>query len=273
MVMRTPAFYNTPPAMPADVRLMHVAANVLFVLAALAGVALLVLWLLRLPVFALNAIRVEGEVTRNSVATIRANAAPKLAGNFFTNKLAVSQRAFESVPWVRKAVVRREWPSRLVVRLEEHRAAAFWGSDADGSRLVNSFGEVFEANLGDVEDDHLPTLTGPAGSSAQMLDLLRRLTPLFERMEARIYALTLSGRGSWRVELDTGAEVELGRGTPDELVAHTERFIGTLTQVTSRYQRPLEYADLRHHDGYALKLRGVSTGVDVGKDAAKEQKR
>jgi cell division protein FtsQ len=39
--------------------------------------------------------------------------------------------------------------------------------------------------------------------------------------------------------------------------------------VIARYQRPLEYADLRHHDGYALKLRGVSTGVI----AAKEQKK
>jgi len=259
--------------MPADVRLMHVGANGLFVLAALAGVAMLVLWMLRLPVFALHSIRVEGEVTRNSVATIRANAAPKLAGNFFTNKLAVSQRAFESVPWVRHAVVKRIWPNRLRVQLEEHRPVALWGEEAGSEKLVNSYGEVFEANLGDVEDDHLPTLTGPAGSSAQMLDLLRRLTPPFERMEARIDALTLSGRGSWRVELDTGAEVELGRGSPDELVAHTERFIGTLTQVTSRYQRPLEYADLRHHDGYALKLRGVSTGADVAKDAAKEQKR
>ena len=273
MASRAPAFNPPPSPVPADVRLMHVVANTLFVLAALAGVATLVLWMLRLPLFALHSIRVEGEVTRNSVATIRANAAPKLAGNFFTTSLAVDQAAFESVPWVRKAVVRREWPSRLVVRLEEHRAAALWGSEADGSQLVNSFGEVFEANLGDVEDEHLPSLTGPAGSAAQMLELLRRLRPSFERLDARIDALTLSRRGSWRVELDTGAEVELGRGTLDELVASTERFMATVTQVISRYQRPLEYADLRHLDGYALKLRGVSTGMDVAKDAGREQKK
>jgi len=34
--------------------------------------------------------------------------------------------------------------------------------------------------------------------------------------------------------------------------------------MLAQYQRPLEYADLRHHDGYALKLRGVTTGVVVG---------
>lgn len=273
MASRAPVFNAEPPPMPGDVRLMRVTANLLFVLAALALAAAGVLWLLRHPLFALHSIRVEGEVSRNSVATIRANAAPKVAGNFFTTSLAADKSAFESVPWVRKAVVRREWPSRLVVRLEEHRAAALWGSENDAGTLVNSFGEVFEANLGDVEDDHLPTLTGPTGSAPQMLDLLRRLNPLFERMDARIDALTLSGRGSWRVELDTGAEVELGRGTLDELVSHTERFMATVTQVSSRYERPLEYADLRHRDGYALKLRGVSTGASAGVAAKKEQKK
>ena len=67
--------------------------------------------------------------------------------------------------------------------------------------------------------------------------------------------------------------MELGRGTLDELVAHTERFMATVTQVSSRYERPLEYADLRHRDGYALKLRGVSTGASAGVAAKKEQKK
>ena len=56
------------------------------------------------------------------------------------------------------------------VRLEEHRPVALWGGGEPGSeKLVNSFGEVFEANVGDVEDDNLPTLEGPDGSSARVL--------------------------------------------------------------------------------------------------------
>jgi len=90
------------------------------------------------------------------VPTIRANAAPLLAGNFYSVDLQQGRAAFETVPWVRHAVVRRVWPDRLSVKLEEHRAAALWeggGEDSSGDRLVNSFGEVFQANLGDVEDD------------------------------------------------------------------------------------------------------------------------
>jgi cell division protein FtsQ len=266
--MAAAAFTTDPSSIPGDVRLMHATASTLFVVAGVVLLAVMLNWAVRLPVFALKSIRVEGEVTRNSVSTIRANAAPKLSGNFFTTDLQKDKRAFESVPWVRQAIVRRVWPNRLAVRLEEHRPVALWGSEAATDKLVNSFGEVFEANLGDVEDDSLPTLSGPEGSSTHMLAMLHRLETVFERIDAHIDAVSLSGRGSWRIELDSGAEVELGRGTDDEVLARTERFIGTLTQVTQRYQRPLEYADLRHNDGYAVRLKGVTTVIPK----AKEQK-
>ncbi len=273
-----PTYNASPAAMPADVRLMNITAAMLFALVAVALAAAAVLWAARHPLFSIRTIRVEGDVTRNSVATIRANAAPKLAGNFFTTKLAADKTAFEAVPWVRSAEVRRVWPGKLVVRLEEHRAVALWGFEDTDDKLVNSFGEVFQANLGDVEDEKLPTLSGPPGSAALMLKLLQSLQPLFAKLDTQIDTLRLSGRGSWLVELDSGAEVALGRGTHDELVASTQRFVGTVLPMLSQYQRPLEYADLRHHDGYALKLRGVTTGTapaaakSVANIAAKEKK-
>ena len=258
---------NTPPALPMDVRLMNSTATLLAALLVFGLAALLIAWAARMPAFSIRGIRVEGDVTRNSVSTIRANALPKLAGSFFTMDLRQAQRAFESVPWVRRAVVRREWPNRLAVRLEEHRPVAQWGRGDDASKLVSRLGEVFDANLGDVEDDHLPTLQGPEGSAPQLLAMLRRLAPVCAQFDTVIETLALSARGSWRVELDTGAEIELGRGTDDEVIARTERFAGTLTQLTSRYRRPLEYADLRHNDGYALRLKGIST-VSVAPPAA-----
>lgn len=248
--------------MPGDVRLMNAVASSVFVIAALALVAAALLWLMRAPAFAIRAIQLDGDLARNSVPTIRANAAPRLAGNFFSVDLKQGQAAFQSVPWVRAAVVRRVWPDRLAVRLEEHRPAALWqGSDEDfgSDRLVNSFGEVFTANVGDVEDDGLPLLTGPEGSAAQMLSLHSRLQSLLQGLGVRVERLHLSGRGSWRAELDSGATLELGRGSDAELLARTERFVRTLAQVTGRWKQPIEYADLRHTDGYALRLRGVTT--------------
>ncbi len=244
--------------LPADIRLMNNASTLLFAVAAIALIASAAGAISRLPVFSIQSIRIDGELARSSVATIRANAASKLAGSFFTLDLDAAKQAFESVPWVRRAVVSRVWPNRLTVRLQEHRAVALWGED----RLVNSYGEVFDANLGDVEDEGLPVFVGPDGSSAAVLSMYTKLAPLFvDVLVARTTRLTLSGRGSWRIELDSGAELELGRGNDDEVRERTERFLRTLAQVTQQYQRPLLAADLRHADGYAVRLRGITTTV------------
>ncbi len=250
--------------LPADVRLMNAVANTVFVLAGVGAMAAGVAWLLRTPMFPIRSIQLEGELARNSVPTIRANATPKLAGNFFSMDLQRGRQAFESVPWVRRAVVRRIWPDRLAVRLEEHHAAALWDGEEGAEKLVNSHGEVFEANLGDVEDDNLPTLSGPEGSAATMLALYQRVQEALVPLDLAVDHLHLSGRGSWRADLDSGATLELGRGSPDELVARTERFVRTLNVVTERWHAPLEYADLRHTDGYAVRLRGVSTTSPAG---------
>jgi cell division protein FtsQ len=189
---------------------------------------------------------------------------PRVAGNFFTIDLGAAKRAFESVPWVRQAVVSRVFPNRLAVRLEEHRAVALWSAETGEDRLVNSFGEVFEANPGDVEDDALPTLQGPAGSAARLWTLWQRLQPEFAPLQARIDTLVMSGRGSLRAELDTGAQVEIGRGTDDELVERARRFVATVPQVIAQHQRPLVHADLRHNEGYAVRLKGITTTLGAG---------
>jgi len=163
------------------------------------------------------------------------------------------------VPWVRQASLRRVWPDRLAVQLEEHRPAALWVDEAGDERLVNNRGEIFEANLGDVEDDGLPVFSGPPGTAVPMLALYRRLVPVFDGLGRPLRELHLSGRGSWQVVLDGGARIELGRGSDDEVVARSERFVRTVGQLTQRWQRDLEYADLRHADGYAVRLRGITT--------------
>lgn len=252
---------NAAMPLPLDVKLMNLTASVLFAACAVLLAAALGWWLLRHPVFSIGGIVVQGDVTHNSVPSLRANVAPRLAGNFFTVDLQRAREAFESAPWVRTAIVRRQFPNRLRVQIQEHQPAALWGAETD-SRLVNTFGEVFEANAGDAETEDMPRLAGPDGESAHVLAMYRALQPLFEPLDLAVSQLTLTGRGGWTLVLDTGATVELGRGTHEEVLARSRRFAQTLTQVTAKYERRPEAllsADLRHGDGYAVKLRGVGT--------------
>ncbi|MDM0105276.1 cell division protein FtsQ/DivIB [Variovorax sp. J22R24] len=247
---------------PFDVKLMNVTATLVFALFACTLLAAGAWWVLRQPFFPLAGIKVDGEVTHNNVVTLRANVAPQLAGNFFTVDLARARTAFESVPWVRKAVVRREFPNKLRATLTEHVPVAHWGDEA-GSKLINGYGEVFEANVAEV-DDRLPRLDGPPEQAGQVLGMYRVLAPLFQPYDLSIEQLSLSSRGSWRALLDSGAVIELGRGQGDEVAARTQRFLKTVTPVASQYGRTVaavEGADLRHNEGYALRLRGVTTVV------------
>jgi cell division protein FtsQ len=258
-------------ALPADIRLMN-AVSALLVAALLVTAAWgLMRWVVRLPVFNLRAIQVEGDVSRNSVASLRANALPHLHGSFLSMNLRQGRAAFEAVPWVRHAQLQRVWPMRLKVNLEEHRAAAYWEARTDGAdsateataerALVNSFGEVFQANLGDVEDETLPVLAGPAQAAGTMLQMWRALSPAAQTLGESIERLDLSGRGSWRATFATGAVIELGRGGAPEVVERFGRFARSVTQVTANYRSPLLSADLRHADGYAVRLRGVTTQI------------
>jgi len=256
-------------ALPPDIRLMN-AVSALLVAAMLAVAAWAAMrWVVRLPVFNFRAIQVEGDVSRNSAVSLRANALPRLQGSFLGMNLKEGRAAFEAVPWVRHAQLQRVWPMRLKVNLEEHRAAAYWEARTDGAdsateataerALVNSFGEVFQANLGDVEDEALPVLAGPSQAAGAMLQMLRALSPAAEKLGESIDRLDLSGRGSWRATFGSGAVIELGRGSETEVVARFGQFARSITQITATYRSPLLSADLRHADGYAVRLRGVTT--------------
>lgn len=249
---------------PLDVKLMHMAASLMYLGAVVAVLGALVWSLVQLPMFALAGITVLGDVEHNNAVTLRANVASRLTGNFFTTDLGRVRNAFESVPWVRQATVQREFPNRLRVTLQEHQPVAYWGDDSD-SRMVNSYGEVFEANAGDVDDEKMPRLNGPDSQSQQVLAMYRALAPVFKDLTLALNSLELTGRGSWRARVGHGAVIELGRGSVDEVMVRMRRMATTLVQITQKLGRKvsaMESADLRHDNGYAIRLRGVST-LDV----------
>src|SRR5665811_1279869 len=122
-----------PLSVPRDVKLMNLTASVLLLAFALLLVLALAYWAVQHQVFAIRAITVTGDVSHNNAVTLRANVAPRLSGTFLTLDLTAARRAFEAVPWVRRAVVRREFPNRLKVQLQEHKAVAYWGVEGEST--------------------------------------------------------------------------------------------------------------------------------------------
>ena len=247
--------------LPTDVRLMNMAAALLVAVFVLIAMGSGAWWLIRHPNFDLQTITVQGEVNRNNAFSFRTHVLPKLEGNFFTLDLAQARQAFESVPWVRVAVVHRHFPNRLRAVLLEHKPMALWGTE-DAGTLINEQGEVFEASLDDADAERLPRMKGPVAESKAVAGMYLALNPRLQALDMEIELLELTPRGSWRVQTQQGAQIELGRGSRAEILERLDMFLTTLKQVTIRYGRgasALAGADLRHKDGYALRLHGVST--------------
>ena len=135
-----------------DPRQMNALATGLVVLA----VGLLawgaVAWLVRQPAFAFQEVVVRTPLQRANAAHVEAVVRDELSGTFFTMNLDRSRAALARVPWVRKVALRRQWPQRLEVEIEEHAPLARWNDAA----LVNAEGEVFVADY----DGELPLFVG-----------------------------------------------------------------------------------------------------------------
>lgn len=260
--------------LPLDIRLMTMATHALVMVLAVLCLGAFGLWAVRHPAWSVRAITVQGDVVHQNAVTFRAQLASQmknsLSGSFLTLDLQQVRRLFEAVPWVRKAVVQREFPNRLRITIEEHQAVAWWGQTGSG-QLVNRLGEVFDASPDD--GDGLPELAGPADQSPRVWALYQPLQAELGRLELGLARLELNKRGSWSATLDNGAEIQLGRGTPEELLARVQRFTGTLSQLTARYPGALQSVDLRYPNGYALRMRGVTTVTEDSPTTPKQNTR
>jgi cell division protein FtsQ len=244
--------------LPLDIRLMHQATRALVAVFVVLAATAAGWWLVRHPVWMVRGLLVEGDVAHQSAVTLRAQLAPQMRTVLAPGVLALDlqrvRELFESVPWVRRAVVRREFPNRLRVTLEEHEAVAWWGPSGS-NRLLSRLGEVFEATPDDGEG--LPELQGPDDQAQLVWQTYLQLQEAFAEVRMGVQGLELTERGSWRAELDNGARIELGRGSTEELLARVRRFTATFGQLTQHYPGAVESVDLRYPNGYALRVRGA----------------
>jgi cell division protein FtsQ len=242
-----------------DVRLLNLTANALFALAAAALLAGLVGWMVTRPAFALRAVVVEpaAETVRlrhvNDIV-LRTAGVHRVQGGFFTVNLAAVRESFETVPWVRRAQVRRIWPNALRIGIEEHEPLATW---SDG-RLVNRYGELFVANVAEAEDEaDLLEFAGPGGSEQLVTRQWAALSRQIEPLQLKLESVSLSPRYAWSARLDNGITLLLGRDQELPVVDRVARWVELYPQVHLRLNRHAETVDLRYPNGFAVRVPGA----------------
>jgi cell division protein FtsQ len=222
----------------------------------LAGIALLVctvagvtlLW--RSASFPVKTVQVLGSLSKTSVEEVSAAARAKIKGNFFAVSPAEVRAGVEGLPWVRRASVRRIWPDRLEVTLEEHVALARWGDDS----LVSTQGEVFRAET----KEPLPLFLAPAGTGREVARRYARFSAAVAPLEVPVERVVLTARYAWQLRLANGLTLMLGRDA-DVAEERLRRFVEVYPVTLKTIQRTHEYVDLRYPNGFALRV-GELTG-------------
>jgi cell division protein FtsQ len=217
-------------------------ANLLFGLATVLMLYGVIYIVVHLPIFPLREVRVEGELTHVTREQLKLIVSRHLQGNFFTLDLVKARDAFEKLPWARSVSLRRRWPDRLEVIVDEHKELARWGNIA----LVNSYGELFHA----ASDEDLPVFYGPGDGVREVAVQYAKYTELLATAGVKVTQLVLTQRRAWQIQTDNNIVIELGREDMEERLA---KFANVYQHTLSKLGVTFTYADLRYPNGFAVR--------------------
>ena len=217
-------------------------ANLLYALAAVLLVYAVLFLVVHLPVFPLRKVDVKGDLHHVNREQVQFIVGREMKGNFFTLDLNRTRTAFEKLPWVRNVNLRRRWPDKLEVTIEEHEVLARWGNAA----LVNTHGELFKAASNAV----LPEFGGPDDSALEVTRHYQEFSSLLKPLNLAPVRVTLSDRRALQLKLNNGLVVELGR---DKVRERLEKFVGVYDRTVAKLPHAVTYADLRYPNGFAVR--------------------
>ena len=232
--------------------LLNAIADLLLLVGGVALATATAVWLVRVPALPVREVVFVEALPHTRMPEVDQALMESLRGNFFSLNLEKVRDSLEDLPWIRKADVRRIWPAKLEVRVEEHKPVARWGEGR--GELVNSYGEIFSAIPSGEELKALPMLFGPTGTAPDLLTRYGELIETFTALNDRPVELTLSPRLAWQAKLASGMVVALGREQQKASVnARLQRFIEVYPEWVGKRSGRVSVVDLRYPNGFAVR--------------------
>ncbi|PHR92102.1 MAG: hypothetical protein COA69_08825 [Robiginitomaculum sp.] len=170
--------------------------------------------------FVVKHVDVVGE-GRISEAQVRAVLGVQPGDYLFDMDIKNAQTRVQNLTWIDTAVVRRLWPDRIVVHVNERRPYALWQENGI-IKVVDRSGVVI-ADAHVAEFSALPFVVGvgAAEHAGAFLDILAVHTELQNRTEAIVYV----SQRRWDVVLkDQGARILLPANDPHTALKNLEKY-------------------------------------------------
>ena len=191
-------------------------------------------------------VRVEGPFVRVSAEQLRARVAEVAERGYFAVDLDAVRVAVEKMAWIRKAVVTREWPDTLRVRVEEYEPVAHW----NGSQMIDSKGQIFDIGM-DEPIRGLPQLSGPDEDFETVVQRYQVLDQALRGVGEEVAYFNKDARGAWDARLLSGTQLVFGSR---DFSLRVGRYLRVHDQIGVNPRR----VDLRYPNGLAV-LPAVSS--------------
>jgi len=193
----------------------------------------------------LKTIRITGELRHVDRKLLQQRVVAAIDGGYFSVDMQKLRSAAKQLAWVDRVSIRRVWPQTLIMQVSEQQPLARWGDGA----LVNGRGELFRPEDHQLPAD-LPQFDGEDRDAPAVVAFYRQAGARLAAVGLHIRRLAVQGRNDWRLELDDGLTLLLGR---DEGSSAVERFVTVLPAIRDPQGRRPVRVDMRYDNGFAVR--------------------
>lgn len=194
--------------------------------------------------FALQAVTIEGEFHNEQAHEIEQALLPYVKGDFFTADLPNARSALLGLSWIRDVSLKRRWPNRIIVTIEEQIPVAIWNE----TLFLNDGAVVFQHRYID-QVQNLPRLAGPEGSEAEVLSQFMLWHEWLRQTGLHLTGIRMDERRSWMLITKDGITINLGK---EKVEARLQRFLRAFPRHLQPRLAGVSAVDLRYSNGFAV---------------------
>ncbi|MDW3096313.1 MAG: FtsQ-type POTRA domain-containing protein [Gammaproteobacteria bacterium] len=202
----------------------------------------------RIEDISIKTIEIQTALNKVSKSEIRTIAENYMHDGFFTVDLSSFEDQLNDIPWVYRANIKRQWPSKLVIEISEQQPYFRWGEN----HLINKYAEIFFVQ--DIQQyAALPLLQGVRGREQHLIDLYYKYSARFKKVDSGIHKLKEDARYDKEIILVNGISINVGREQTDKQI---ERCLYSFAMFTKAEREAIASIDLRHSNGFAVRWNG-----------------
>ena len=197
----------------------------------------------------LNAIAIEEVLIYGNEDKVSSQAIHRLIDDeiqkgFWAVDLKAVKEKVESHSWVRKAMIKKQWPNKLVIAVDEQVPIARWDND----QLLSTTGDIIYGGslIGYL---HLPRFIADKKQLDVVITNFNDLQIALRKNQLAVTTLSLTPAGQWSFELNDDLLVKAG----DEInTLKINRLINVIEQELLADIERVEVIDLRYPNGLSV---------------------